>query len=132
MDAAYDNQKYGDWIITRRRELELTEEEFAVRLEVHVTAVLMWELGKSCWATLPREIKTKIEALCGKFPSVENAGIQQTIQFRQPDGTLYQDTILTEIQEHATESVCSRCHTTIPLKAAGKCPECGKIADGSQ
>lgn len=132
MDAAYDNQRFGGWIRSQRRRLGLFEDDFATRLGVSVDVVLRWEGGSTCWATLPREWKGKIEAVCGKFQAVEDAGMKQKVFERPAEGILYQDTILNEIEEHAIEFDCNRCRTPIPLKNAGMCPGCGKRADVAQ
>jgi transcriptional regulator with XRE-family HTH domain len=132
VDAAYDNQKFGGWIRSQRERLGLSEEEFAEQLGLSVATVVMWEVGNTPWAVLPKEIKRKIEVVCGKFPSVEDAGIQYIFEARPADGMVYQNTILNEIEEHGIEFVCNRCRTPIPLKAGGTCPDCGKRADGAQ
>lgn len=146
-------QRFAKWIRDRREELNLTEDEFAERLDTVVAVVLMWEVGNTYWESLPRDTKLKIEELCGKYPSHD---ISMHQEFRQSTGTAFADDIEQDVKRIRAEGEsnpsvgqgsCSnvglnckidgvedycRCGTPLWISYEGQCPECKRRADPSQ
>lgn len=126
-DPAYNREFFKTWIRDKRENLSLSEEEFAQRVGESVATVLMWEVGNTCWAGLPKEIKNKIETILGKFPV---NGIPVGQEYREAIGTAYLPEIKIQMEQEFPETWCSRCGVAVRIKDDGRCPECKRPVDG--
>ena len=150
-DRAYDNNFFSAWIRTRREALKFNEEEFAAALDLSVGVTIMWELGGTCWAQLPRDLKVRLEILCGEFVVLEDRQ-----DFRQATSTLYAEEIQKEVDKLGKkredpsgsptfplkmplvddsdyiEFYCSHCGTPVRFKDRERCPECKNLSDSAQ
>lgn len=127
-DRAYNIEFFRTWIRDKRMNLGLDEEEFAERVGESVATVVMWEVGNTRWAVLPKDVKNKIEATFGKFPVNEIPIVQA---YREAIGTAYLPEIKKQIEQEFPETWCSKCGAAVRIKDDGWCSKCGRPVDGS-
>lgn len=126
-DPAYDANYSGRWLRQGREQLGLGEVEMAGLIGVDVATYVVWEVGKTRWAGLPKEIKNQIAAILGKFP-VNEIPVGQ--EYREAVGTAYLAEIKIQMEQEFPETWCSRCGVAVRIKDDGRCPECKRPVDG--
>ena len=154
-EHTFDRKFFATWLRDQREDLGLSEDEFGEQVGVSVAVVIMWEVGNTLWAQLPKEYQARIEVLCGKFPSQA-----ATVEFRAAPETTYRDEIEQQIeqqieqfeledrrQEASTfdgggpgfapntvngyaDTTCDRCPTFLGPND-DKCPNCKRAVDNS-
>jgi transcriptional regulator with XRE-family HTH domain len=106
MNGRNQSNRFGEWLRAQREKLALSEEEMAERLDVAIGTYLMWEVGKTSWASISADYKRKIEELLGPYPANEFAEPKYQEPYRPFSPTDIRETpteFLEEIEEFAQQ-----------------------------
>ena len=154
-----ERPKFGQWFRMQREDRQWTEDQAAEHLDLSLPTILRIEGGSLAWAQLPPDIKKKIES---KFGEYQESGLlegqEPLTSYRQAEAA-YSTPYLVDIREDilrelesleikpeppeleqsapaselaAIEDYCSRCRAPVQIGDEGRCPNCGRLGDGSQ